>query len=128
MGYRMTIEPEGKHDEQVGDDHKFYGYNDFEAVKDSFGYLFPLLKEQDCFLFDYDTPEDAYDLVMALSSGPEVTLSEEQFATFMDLYLADIAKRWSKLYPEDWESSVERIRGYMERMKNTPGNKVLFWG
>ena len=124
MGYRLSIYPEERPDEWVGDDHKLYAYNDFEAVKDSATYLFPFLQTQDEY---YSTPEEAYDIAFLGGFGPEIVLSETEYAAFMDLYLTDAERCWTKKYG-DCHESIERIRAYMTKMKETPGNKVLFWG
>ena len=127
MGYRMSIYPEGRHNEWVGDDHKFYGYNEFDVVKDSFIYLYSFIKEQNSHTWDYDTPEDAYELMCCIQFGPTVYLSESEYATFMELYLADIERCWTQKYGDCLED-VERIREYMTKMQNTPGNKVVTFG
>lgn len=124
MGYRMTICPEGNHDDWVGDDHKFYGYRTYKEIKGSFDYLFERLKRQDTAYNDYDA-EEASEFCCVTSL--ETILSEDEFAEFMELYLADLYKAWSKDYPDDYEENIARIRGYMTKMRDTPGNKVLYW-
>ena len=124
MGYRMYIYPEGRRDEWVGDDHKFYGYNEFDAVKNSFTYLYPFIKEQDGCTWDYGAPEDAYELICCIQFGPTVRLSEIEYATFMDLYLADLERCWMPKY-DDCLKDIERIEEYMTKMRNTPGNKII---
>lgn len=124
MGYRLRIYPEGFHTEYVGDDHKLYGYNDFEAVEDSVTYLFPFLRRHHDY---YTTPEEAYGVAFLGGFGPEIILNETEYAEFMELYLADAEKCWNKKYG-DCHESIERIRQYMTKMKEIPGNKVLLWG
>jgi len=126
MGYRMRIYPEGKPSKYVGDDHKFYGYKDFDTVKQSFTYLYPFIIDQNSVYRDYETPEDAYDLISAVQYGPKVRLTDAEYATFMDLYLADIEKCWVPNNPDAYDD-IKRIRNYMTNMSNIPGNKVLCW-
>lgn len=127
MGYRMSIYPAGNESNSVGDDHKFYGYALFDAVKNSFTYLYSFMRKQDPFIYDFDDVEEAYDFICGIPFGPTICLSEEEYETFMALYLTDITNHWCKLYP-DYAEDVERIRGYMTDMKNTPGSKVITFG
>ena len=128
MGYRMTIWPENDHDGWVGDDHKLYGYIGYDEVSSSFSYLFIkwLIKyggDTYKLCLDFNNPaREAYSVFITGSVSPEICLSEDEFDVFMGLYLSDL----SRAYPFE-QSDIKRIEGYMDKMSNTPGNKILQW-
>ncbi len=127
MGYRMNIWPEGKFDDRVGDDHKLYGYTDYEYVKSSFTYLFDtaLSKTEDFedYLEFEDPPREAYDLFSGIGCSPEMILTKKEFEVFTTLYLLDLIKGIPNIAQKDFD----RISGYMHIMADMPVNKVLQW-
>lgn len=127
MGYRMSIWPEGKFDDRVGDDHKLYGYVKYEYVKSSFIYLFDTALSKTEEFEDYlefeDPPREAYDLFSAINSSPEMVLTKKEFEVFTTLYLLDLIKSIPNIAQKDFD----RISGYMHRMSALPVNKVLQW-
>lgn len=131
MGYRMNIWPDGREDESVGDDHKFYGYADYENVKSSFKYLFDTalskMDEFDIYLEFENPAKEAYDTFCCYGCSPGIVLTSKEFEVFSTLYLGDLASgkpdNTQKLTPE-W---FNEISGYMHEMCKTPGNKVLQW-
>ncbi len=131
MGYRMNIWPEGRKNESVGDDHKFYGYANYENVKSSFKYLFDTALSKDEMFEDYldfeDPPKEAYGTFCVIGISPEIILTSKEFEVFAQLYLHDLATgkpdNTQKLTPE-W---LNDIYDYMHEMCKTPDNKVLQW-
>lgn len=127
MGFRMSIWPEGSPEELVGNDHKLYCYTDWKNVSLSFRYLFiKALSKKEEFKFCLRSPnteKDAYGLLCHLSTTGDLTLSEDEFKEFAELYL----QNFIMTYPERIEDYI-RICDYMYRMCKTPGNKILNWG
>lgn len=127
MGCRMQINPEGKEDDWVGDDHKLYGYARYDEVSSSFEYLFlkGLSKTEE--FEDYlelDIPSrTAYDIFCCNEQSPDITLSEHDFEVFTGLYLSDFERH----FPGRQES-LQRVADYMHKMCEVPGNKILWWG
>ena len=127
MGYRMKIYPEDKKDDWVGDDHKLYGYTDYDDVSSSFAYLFlkglSKTEEFEDYL-EFDSPSrDAYDTFCCINISPEITLSEHDFEEFTELYLSDFERHFP-----DRQESLQRVSDYMHKMCEVPGNKILWWG
>ena len=127
MGYRMNIWPEGKPDDCVGDDHKLYGYTDYENVKSSFTYLFDTAISKTEDFEDYlefeDPPREAYDLFSAINCSPEMVLTKKEFEVFETLYLLDLIKS----IPGMSQATFDKISGYMHKMSVLPVNKILQW-
>lgn len=127
MGYRMSIYPEGKEDEQVGDDHKLYGYAGYDEVVRSFRYLFfkglTKTEEFEDYLEFASPSRNAYDIFCCIGASPEITLSECDFKVFTELYLSDFKHH----FPGSKED-LQRVADYMHKMCEVPGNKILQWG
>lgn len=127
MGYRMSICPECKKDDWVGDDHKLYGYAGYDEVNSSFEYLFlkGLSKtEEFADYLEFDSPSrNAYDTFCCISASPDITLSEHDFEEFTELYLSDF-----ECHFPDKQESLQRVADYMHKMCEVPGNKILWWG
>ena len=127
MGYRMSIYPEGKEDEQVGNDHKMYGYAKYEDVSSSFEYLYlkglSKTEEFEDFSEYNNTSRYAYDIFCCIGASPEIALSEHDFEEFTRLYLSDFEK-----YFPGRKESLQRVSDYMHKMCEVPGYKILLWG
>ena len=129
MGTRLSIWPQGRMDEQVGDDHKLYFYQPWENVSLSFRFLFDKVLRYDDLFEAYTrsphTARDAYYAACGLSGsgiGP-YTISEDDFRQFAQLYLQDFLKA----FPDSAEDYA-RVAKYMFAMSDTNGNKVVDWG
>ena len=124
MGFRMSIKVEGENKE-YGDDHKLYGYAQYEAVKNSFSVLLPLIKEQweidDMSNIDPDNPEDIYEMFKWIGSTEELVVDNYVYTKFMLAYLHDLKHYWKD--PE----GVYYIEQYMEPLSKRPENKILWW-
>lgn len=126
MGFRMSIKIEGE-DKSYGDDHKFYGYAKYEAVKNSLSVLIPLIKEQ-WNLGDFnpsgypDPDEDLYGWMFIFAGYTEdLVVDNYVYTKFMTAYLNDLRNYWKN--PED----VRYIEQYMEPLSKRPENKILWW-
>lgn len=120
MGTRLTVVSNGY--EYFGN-HKFYMYQDFDHVKNSFEYLFPIMLEQN--FMDranfYSTAKEYYGIFCVYGCTDELLLSEEQFKEFAKLYAEDLINTYGA---ED----TEHITDALENLCNQPGPKTLYWG
>lgn len=120
MGTRLTVISNG--DEYFGN-HKFYMYQDFDRVKNSFEYLFPIMLEQnfmDC-VDIYGTAEEYYDTFCVYGSTDDLLLSEEQFKEFAKLYAEELINTYGA-------EATKYITDALENLCNQPGPKTLYWG
>ncbi len=127
MGTRISIWPEGRLDEEVGNDHKLYFYQPWENVSLSFRFLFDKCLSKDPLFEDYidspNTARDAYEIACGLAGIGPFTMSEDDFREFAKLYMFD----FMKAFPDRAEDYA-RVAKYMYGMAETNGNKVLDWG
>lgn len=123
MGTRLGIWPEGRMDEQVGNDHKLYFYQPWENVSLSFRFLYDKVLRYDDLFEPYNTAKDAYDIACCFPGIGPYTLSEDDFRQFAKLYLQD----FMKAFPDRTEDYA-RVAKYMYDMSETNGNKVVDWG
>lgn len=119
MGIRMTIKDLDT-EKIYGDDHKLYGYEKYEDVKNSVDTLLSYAKTQLVWEGDEDRDnEDTYYTYMCIgiAFGP-VVLSADKF------------KEFAKAYREDFHRLKEHsdyFEEYMEELINSPGEKELLW-
>lgn len=127
MGTRLSIWPEGRMEESVGDDHKLYFYQPWKNVSLSFRFLFDKVLRYDPLFEIYtrspNTARDAYSDACGFSGIGPYTLSEDDFREFAKLYLLD----FMKAFP-DSAKDYARVAKYMHDMSETNGNKVVDWG
>ena len=127
MGTRLSVWPEGRMNEEVGDDHKLYFYQPWGNVSLSFRFLFNKVLRYDPLFEIYtrspNTARDAYNFACGLSGIGPYTLSEDDFREFAKLYLLD----FMKAFPDSAEDYA-RVAKYMHDMSETNGNKVVDWG
>ena len=100
-------------------DHKFYGYVSFDDVKESFSFLYPFIKKQ--WNYDWDWGDDidiAYDIFCCISHTDPLVLTESEFKEFIELYLHDLLS-----YSIKYDYVEERLR----MLCDIPGDKSLFW-
>lgn len=120
MGMRMHIMDENGND--FGDDHKFYGYYDYDCVKTSFAVIYPLLKEQWDYIRDEcETIEEAYDYFKWTPYTSEVEVPEDVFKTFALQYVADLILADKPL------EVINIVIDYIVKLINTPGTKKISW-
>lgn len=126
MGFRMSIKIEGE-DKSYGDDHKFYGYAKYDAVKNSFSVLVPLIKEQwridDMSNIDPDNLEDIYEIFLWSQCTEALVVDNYVYTKFMLAYLSDLKNYWK----EAAQGLVYYIEQYMEPLSKRPENKILWW-
>ena len=110
MGYRLGIKTQSDY----FDGGKLYGYYCFmeEEELESYRYLASLNKwKQEPFF------EDCCD--------NEITLTEEEFNTFTDLYLKDFLDCWKDCRDGEYYQGIAED---MNKAKTIKGDKVLSWG
>lgn len=124
MGIRLSIYIEGDPDNYYGDDHKMYGYWAYEEVKKSFDYLAEIIRGEypEWTEMNAETNEDYYSIIFCYGAGLEVTLTNEQFREFTNLYLADLVSTGHT------GSCVKAATEYMTLLAGREENKVLNWG
>ena len=120
MGFRLNI----KHNDiEYGDDHKLYGYIPLKYLS-SFNIILPEIKKQWEPLETYseDTIYGVYFCIFCPTE--ELILDEDTFSKFADAYIEDLPKRYRKL-----ADSLDPVHvySYMNKLKNLPGEKVLYW-
>lgn len=128
MGYRLYVYEKGKekkYDICLG---KFYGYSDYEHVKASWEYLWPIVKDQfDTSLF-YDADyEESYEIAHLCSCICDV--DAETFRKFIDLYISG-KNEWAKdeglskwainINDEKWKD--------LKDLYDSDTDKTLDWG
>lgn len=123
MGIRLSICIEGDPDNYYGDDHKMYGYWAYEEVKKSFDYLAEIIRAEypEWTEMNAETNEDFYNTMFCYGAGLEVTLTNEQFREFTNLYLADLVSTGHT------ESCVKAATEYMTLLVDKDEDKVLEW-
>lgn len=132
MGTRMRIYEYGK-DDFVGDDHKFYGYADWDDVKLSFIFLALACDKRHSDFFDeysdfiddhevgkFDGFKDMYNIFCCLGSVGPVQLTYDKFKTFAEFYIMDLRDA----HP-DWD--ISDIEAYMKKLKESKCSKILEW-
>lgn len=132
MGTRMRIYEYGK-DDYVGDDHKFYGYADWDDVKMSFIFLALACDKRHSDFFDnycdftaskdirkFDGFKDMYDAFSSRGGVGPIHLSYDKFRTFARFYITDLREA----HP-DWD--ISDIEAYMNKLKNSKCGKILEW-
>ena len=125
MGFRMNVcrqVDRQDYTRQYGDDHKLYGYYAFEDVAKSFVYICHFMKNQWEELNDdkYDDPREIYDYICYIGATDDLVLSEKDFKEFSKLYLKDVFKN----KPEE---TYNAVCIYMQKLADTPGNKIIWW-
>lgn len=127
MGTRLSVWPEGRTNEEVGNDHKLYFYQPWDNVSLSFRFLFNKVLRYDPLFEMYtrspNTARDAYGDACGFGCIGPYTLSEDDFREFAKLYLLD----FMKAFPYSAEDYA-RVAKYMYDMSETNGNKVVYWG
>lgn len=116
LGFRMSIVAA---DEIYPGDHKFYGYVSFDDVKGSFSFLYPFIKKQ--WNYDWDWGDDidiAYDIFCCISSTDPLILTESEFKEFIELYLHDLLSYTIK---------YDYVEEHLKMLCDIPGNKSLYW-
>lgn len=127
MGTRLSVWPEGRVNESVGNDHKLYFYQPWENVSLSFRFLFDRVLRYDPLFETYtrspNTAKDAYSDACGFPDIGPYILSEDDFKVFASLYLMD----FMKAFPDSAEDYA-RVAKYMHDMSEINGNKVVCWG
>ena len=119
MGIRLNIYIESDPNNYYGDDHKMYGYWAYEEVKKSFDYLAEIIRAE--YPEWAETNKDFYSTIFCYGAGLEVTLTNEQFREFTNLYLADLVSTGHT------ESCVKAATKYMTLLADKDEDKVLDW-
>ena len=124
MGFRMSIRSE-QSDKWIGDDHKFYGYDSYDKVKNSFNFLYPFISCQweNYNYNEFDNPEkEAYDLLCGVGCTDELELDHDSFIYFSKKYIKDLKDAgWNK-------DALDYITKYLNELCSIPGHKFLQWG
>lgn len=116
MGIRMSIYPVNDPDKWYGDDHKMYGYWAYEDVKNSFNYLAGMIFNER-FHYNYrDLYEDSF-----IVGGFNVTLNNDQFKEFSELYLRDLESTGHD------QSVIDATKEYFDILCGIDDDKHLEW-
>ena len=100
------------------DGHKLFGYIDDIGGLESYEYLKSINQWEEMPYFD----DGSYN---------EITLTEQEFNAFVDLYLKDYLYFWSsvkfKFVQATYKENYKKLCDELNKAKNIKGDKILHW-